>query len=391
MKIKILNIVTMVGDGGLEMLICKIYKGLDQEKYEKHLCILTTNAKHSFIYDEFENSGTIIHQLSFNNEKITFKTFIINIKQLFLLYRHIKNIEYNIVHTHDFFPAFIGRFAVILNKLTLSRYPNKVYTTYHNIYYWLKKSHRVINKYLSKYTDKIICVSKSVMIDSLEKEKITNDKYKVIYNGLDPNEFFYDESLRNKFRINYGYNKSDLVIGSVGVISVRKGHKYLLKAFNELVTNYSDIKLCIVGSTRAHEINIHEELINFIKVNGLKDKIKIIEPIENVNGIYNMIDIMVMPSITEGFGLSAFEYMLTDRKCIFSDIPVFMELTHNGKFGDHFVNGNWISLKNILEKNIIKYNSIKLKNNYYRNFVKQNYNIHDMIKEYINLYNFSNK
>jgi len=381
----------MVGDGGLEMLICKIYKGLDQEIYEKHLCILTPDEKHGFIYNEFKNSGTTIHQFCFNNEKLTFKIFINNIKQLFLLFRHIKNSKYNIVHTHDFFPAFIGRLAVILIKITLSKYPKRVYTTYHNIYYWLRKPHRVINKYLSIYTDKIICVSKSAMIDSLEKEKITKDKYKVIYNGLDPKEFFYDETIRNKFRAYYGYKKSDLVIGSVGVISVRKGHIYLLKAFNELVENNPDIKLCIVGSTRAHELNIYEEIISFCRDKGLKDRIKIIEPIENVNGIYNMIDIMVMPSITEGFGLAAFEYMLTDRKCIFSDIPVFIELTQDGKYGDHFINRNWISLKNILENNIINFTSNKLNNGYYRNFVKRNYNIHKMIKEYTNLYNFSSK
>ena len=385
-KIKILNVVTIVDDGGLEMLIYKIYKGLNKDLFSLDLCILTKIDKESFILSDFRKLGCHIINLDLKNKNIGISGLLKNIVELIKLSILIRKNKYEVVHSHDFFPAFFTRISIILNKLTFSRYPKKIFVTYHNIYYWLKKPHRIMNRFLSVFTDKIICVSDSARIDSFKTEKILENKYKVIYNGLDPNEFFKDENANKLCRKEYGFSEKDFIIGNVGVLSVRKGQIYLLKAFNELQTRYPNLKLLITGSVRPHELDIYDELISFIKENKLEDKVNIVEPIKDVNKIYNMIDLFVMCSITEGFGLSAFEYMLTEKRCIFSDITVFKELIRNGEYGGLFENKNYVSLSSKLQEELEQYEINKQSFERYRKFVIDNYSLNQMVSEYCKLY-----
>lgn len=385
-KIKILNVVTVVEDGGLEMLIYKIYKGLNKDLFDLDLCILTKMDKESFILCDFKKLGCKIYNLDLKNKNIGFVGLLRNIIELIKLSSIIRKNRYVVVHSHDFFPAFFTRISIILNKFSLSKYPNKVFVTYHNIYYWLKKPHRVINRCLSVFTNKIICVSDSARLDSLETEKIPEDKYKVIYNGLDPTEFYKDANINKLCRLEYGFSENDFIIGNVGVLSVRKGQIYLLKAFNEIQTKYPNLRLLITGSARTHELDIYEELISYIRKHKLENKVKIIEPIKEVNKIYNMIDLFVMCSITEGFGLSAFEYMLTEKRCIFSDITVFKELIKNGHYGGLFENMNYVSLSIKLQEELEQYEINKQNFERYRKFVIDNYSLNHMVSEYSKLY-----
>lgn len=385
-KIKILNVVTVVEDGGLEMLIYKIYKGLNKDLFDLDLCILTKMDKESFILCDFKKLGCKIYNLDLKNKNIGFVGLLRNTIELIKLSSIIRKNRYDVVHSHDFFPAFFTRISIILNKLSLSKYPKRVFVTYHNIYYWLKKPHRIINKLLSVFTDKIICVSDSARLDSFETEKIAEDKYKVIYNGLDPTEFYKDENINNLCRNEYGFTDKDFIIGNVGVLSVRKGQIYLLKAFNELQAKYPNLKLLITGSARPHELEIYKELLSYIKEYKLENKVKIIEPIKEVNKVYNIIDLFVMCSITEGFGLSAFEYMLTEKRCIFSDITVFKELIKNGEYGGLFENKNYLSLSSKLQEELGQYEINKPNFVRYRNFVINNYSLNKMVSEYSKLY-----
>ncbi|MFZ4590452.1 MAG: glycosyltransferase [Ignavibacteria bacterium] len=385
-KIKVLNIVTVVEDGGLEMLIYKIYKGLNKDLFQLDLCILTKMDRESFIFKDFKELGCNLYNLKFKNRNIGLSGFISNLNEIIKLSSIIRNNEYEVVHSHDFFPAFFARLAVILSRIMFSDYPHKVFVTYHNIYYWLKKPHRLINKLLSYFTNRIICVSESAKIDSLKTEKITENKYKVIYNGLDPTEFYKDNNLRIVTRKEYGYSENDFIIGNVGVLSVRKGQIYLLKAFNEVKDKYPDLKLLIAGSIRTHEIDVYNEILFFIKNNYLEDRVKIVEPIKEVNKIYNIIDLFVMCSITEGFGLSAFEHMLTEKRCLFSDIQVFKELTKDGQFGNLFENQNYLSLADKITEEIESYGKNTIDFPKYRTFVVENYNLNKMVKEYEEIY-----
>ena len=384
-KIKVLNIVSTIDDGGLEMLVYRIYRTLDREKYDLYICSLIVPPD-KFITKGFKKICSDWLFLNFKNKNVGLLDFLTNVSLTFKLARYLSKNKFDIVHSHDFFPAFITRVAVLLSRLFFYK-PKRLFITYHNIYYWLKPVHHFMNKILSYVTDNIICVTKSVKDYALKKEKIKENKFVVIYNGLNSSEFFPDKNLRKSQRSIIGYSENDFVLCNVGVYSVRKGQIYLLKAFKNLLLKHANLKLALVGSIRTHEIDIYEEMVNFVKENKLEDKVIFLSTTKEINEIYNMLDLFVMCSVTEGFGLAAYEAMLTEKLCVFSDIAPFKELIKDGVNGFIFENKNSESLTKVLEYVISNVKSLDFVKKYGREFVKSKLSESEMVSHYNSLYN----
>lgn len=384
-KIRVLNVLTCIGDGGLEMLVYRIYMGLDKDKYELNICNLV-KSKENFLVKDFKNICNNLTSLNFHNKNIKISGYLNNIVQFLKLFKLIRSGKYDIIHSHDFFAAFITRLAVILCKITFSLKPKKVFITYHNIYYWLKPIHHIANRILSYFTTSIICVTKSVKEYGIEKDKIKEKKFIVICNGVNSKVFFPDISIRESQRAKIGYTDNDIVICNVGVYSVRKGQIYLLKAFNALTKKYKNIKLALVGSIREHEMDIYKEMVSYIKENKLEDFVKFVGTTKEVNRIYNMIDVFVMCSIVEGFGLAAYEAMLAEKICIFSDIPPFLELIRDKENGFIFENKNSESLEEVLDYVLFNLSNLKEMEKKSRKFVEENLSENNMIAIYDKIY-----
>lgn len=388
-KIKILHILTQINDGGLEILVYRIFKGLDKNKYELNLCTLKKSVD-GFIVQGFRNVANNYIELNFENKKPGFKGTLKNINNFFKLAKIIRKGNYDIVHSHEIFSPFFTRLAIIFNRLLFFKKPNKVFVTYHNVYYWLKPIHFKINKFLAFFTDKIICVSASVMEDSYKNEKIKKDKYFVIYNGIEISDFYHNIDLRKNKRKELGYSENDFVIGNVGVLSERKGQIYLVRAFNLLREKYDGLKLLLVGSKREFELDYYYELMNLIEKSKFKNDIKVIGTTKEINSLYNVFDVFVMSSVTEGFGLAVYEAMLVNKLCVFSDIPTFKELIKEGETGMFFKSKDEFSLFKVLENVINNFDNYKEIANNGREFTKENFDIEKMISQYDNLYNIYN-
>lgn len=384
-KIKVLNILTTIEDGGLEMLVHNIYHGLDENVYDLNVCTLLPY-KDTFISQGFKRICSETYHLNFVNKNIGFKGFFENLIGVFSLARLLHKNNYDIIHSHEFFAPFVTRISVIINKILHPTKKPIIFVTYHNIYSWLKPVHHITNRFLSIFTKKIVCVSHSVLMDSIQKEKIPRNKFEVIYNGMNPDNFYPDGNLRNKERLELGYKKTDFVIGNVGAISVRKGQIYLLKAFNNIKNDFPNLKILLVGSPRKHELYVYDEMLDYIKKNNLTDFVKIHNTTPKINAIYNSLDLFVMSSVTEGFGLSAFEAMLTEKICIFSDIPVYKEIIIEGETGFFFKSKNSNSLAEVLTKvlnNIPNYEELK---GFGRRYVMENFTLTRMVEKYDRLY-----
>jgi glycosyltransferase involved in cell wall biosynthesis len=384
-KIRILNIITCISDGGLEKIIYKIYCGLDKEKYILDICTLK-KLEDNFNTENFRNVSSNLYSLAFKNKNLTIKDHYQNFKQVFNLVKLIISNEYDIIHSHEFFAAFYSRIAVIICRILLKKKPLRVFITYHTLFNYFKPIHHFTNRLLSYFTDKIVCVSESVEKYTIEKEKIRKNKLLVIFNGLNPNEFYPDNLSGKKLRASLGFTSDNFILGNVGVHSVSKGKMYLLEAFNVLSEKYENLRLVLAGSTREHELNYYNEIIKYIEKNKLGEKILLLNTAKEINGVYNMFDVFVMSSIREGFGLAAYEAMLAEKLCVFSDISTFKEFIIEGDNGFIFENKNSRSLIKILDYIILNINKLDYIKVNGREFVKNKFSEEEMINKYKILY-----
>ena len=384
-KINILHVISGMGDGGLEKVVYTIISGSQSKKFEHFIAVLVKSTN-SFLEADFLKMGCEITVFDFDNRLFDLLSIKKNLIQIFKLAGYLRKKRIKIIHSHDFFPAFSARLAAVAAWIFYFYKVERIFVTLHNSFIWLNKFHHFVNRILAVFTSKIICVSWSVLEYSLKHDKINRNKYLVIFNGIDDSLFIPDKNCIDEYRLKFGISEEKIIIANIGVLSVRKGQKYLVESFRILAGKYDDIVLLIFGSRREHEAAIEKELINMIENYGLKDKVKMINPRRDINLIYNIIDIYVMPSITEGQSLCVIEAMLMERICLLSDIPSFREMVEEGVNGFLFKSKDVEDLSLQLEYLIKSYRDLNYIGKSARANALKKYNKKKMVANYLSLY-----
>jgi len=195
--------------------------------------------------------------------------------------------------------------------------------------------HRNLIKYNLKAATSICATSFSLKD---ETSKYSSKDINVIPFGIDIDRF----SPRNK-----KFSKQ-ITIGTVKYFDKIYGIETLIKAFSILIKDKKldfDLKLLLVGDGKEKQ-----NYIDIIKSEGISDRVEFTGFVKNellVEKYHNM-DIVVIPSFRESFGLSVIEAMSCEIPVIASDISGFNEVGTDETI-TYFTAGN----VEMLAKNII--------------------------------------
>lgn len=174
-------------------------------------------------------------------------------------------------------------------------------------------------------------------------------KSSVVWNGINRDQPFTEEKKIVCLKRKHQINPSAIVIGLVGRISRWKGHELLLKTFKEISKSNPNTELVFIGSPPLNQKIFEENLKTKIKLWGLSKKCKIISFQEKIWEIYDMLDVVVVPSTEpEPFGLVALEGMLSKKPVIASNHGGIVEIINNNKSGLLFKANDEIDLKRCL-------------------------------------------
>jgi glycosyltransferase involved in cell wall biosynthesis len=151
-------------------------------------------------------------------------------------------------------------------------------------------------------------------------------------NGVNLNRFNFRErdSWRNEGRGNFGLDADSFVFGWVGRVTRDKGVKELISAFLDVLKHApSNTHLLMVGEMEKNH-GLENEIINQIESHP---RIHYVGPQRNIEKFYAAIDVLVVPSYREGFGMVAIEAQAMGVPVIVSDIPGPREAIVDGKTG----------------------------------------------------------
>ena len=252
--------------------------------------LITSSAINKFEEEKFSDDIKI-YKLNVNKKEIHYWTqFEIikwSIRAYFLSKKLINQNEYDILH------CWFGWPSGIIGYLFRKRMPYIVALRGSDIPGYnprLKILDNVIFAQISKIVWKnarfVTVLSKDSM--ELAKKTLYNVDYKIIRNGINLDKFHYKDKPLNEIKILY-----------VGRFIERKGIKYLIEAFSELVKNYKNVGLTLVGSGKTYD-----QIINLSKQLKIYNKIDFLGPKEHseLPEIYNSHDIFVIPSLNEALG-----------------------------------------------------------------------------------------
>ena len=257
----------------------------------------------------------------------------------------MKNIHPNIVYCHSSKAGAIGRIALLLNRKI------KVIYNAHGWYFNAeipkvkKKIFAYIERMLAKKTNIIINISESELESALNYKIAKKEKMLIIKNCIDFEKYKIDlKQARIISRKQYNIEDNEILIGTVGRIAEQKNPLLMYRAFKKINEKYPNTKLIYVGDG-----NLKEELLKNVQNDNLTDKVIITGWVEKTQNVIPAIDIAVLPSKWEGFGLVLIEYMLCDKAIVASATGGILDIIKDDENGLLFKNDDENSLYEKIE------------------------------------------
>jgi glycosyltransferase involved in cell wall biosynthesis len=252
----------------------------------------------------------------------------------------LKQEKLDLVHFPHFNVPILyqGKFVVTIHDLTHTKFPGRKKShIFHRLAYNAVMSAAI------KKSEKIIAVSQSTKNEILEHFGVEPAKIRVIYEGINKSYSLLDkdqafEKASNRFKITKPY------ILYVGVWRRYKNLPNLVKSFDLLKKEGIDAELVLVGDEDPFYPEIRGEIT---KSENLSD-IKILGRVsdEDLNYLYNGASLFVLPSMSEGFGLTALEACATGTAIACSDIPTLREVL--GQAADYFDPNNVENMADVM-------------------------------------------
>ena len=215
---------------------------------------------------------------------------------------------------HQFNIIYSNTLAVLLGMIYAKKRKIKHIWHVHEIIVHPKKVAAIFPKLLNKYADVIVCNSNATLRNLVIRISEIQLKGIVIYNAIERHPLSSEIPV---LKSDFGFNSDDIIITLAGRINRLKGHKLILEVFTKNFTTQDKIKLLFVGSPVSGQENYLHEVERIIEENYLGNKVKILPFTDNLQLIWQITDIAIIPSTeAESFGLVAIEAMQAKKPVI---------------------------------------------------------------------------
>ncbi len=334
-KVGVVHITKATGVCGSENHLLTLLPKLDKKKYDLSLILLVEENKLLEDYArQFEIAGIPV-------EKIIIK-YDLDPLLVLKLYRLLQRLDCQILHTHLIHADLYGTSAGVLKRAPI------IVSTKHNDNLFRNSwFYAFLDRMAARFSDQTIVISEALRKFFVEIEKIDPSMIKRIYYGLDlpgPVEAQHSKNkcfIREEFQI---ASKAPL-IGIVGRLILQKGHVFLLDAFAKLLQTFSDARLLVVGDGYLRE-ELHAKTISL----GISGSVIFTGFRNDIPAIMNSIDILVQPSLWEGFGLVLLEAMSANTPIVATRVSAIPEIVVDGETGLLVAPGNVDGLVDAISK-----------------------------------------
>lgn len=311
--IRVLHIQETMGSGGVERLRLSLSKLLDKDKYLlKIICTHTGGG----IKEEIESHGAEVIAIGqfkgiFDFEKHREVQKIINTFQPHIIHGAVfEGVTMAAIN------GYIKKVPVIVLEET-SDPKNRSWKG------------NLLMKFFVKLSDAIIGVSPGV-VDYLESTlKLPKHKIFLVNNGVVlPREVSRTEIA--ELKVSLGINSNDIVIGSVGRMLQDEHKRFsdLIKAFTIVCKTHSNVKLLLVGS--GPEVEKYKKLSEEL---AISDKVIFAGYQSDVSLYYRLMNIFVLVSAYEAFGLVLAEAMLSKLPVVATKVGGMKYIVDDTKTG----------------------------------------------------------
>ncbi|MDU5920529.1 MAG: glycosyltransferase family 1 protein [Clostridiales bacterium] len=294
--IRVLQVVTYMGRGGLETMLMNYYRNIDRDKVQ--FDFLTHRDERWDYDDEIESLGGKIYHLPKLNPFS--KSYLNDLDKFFKEHK-----EYQIVHCHqDCLSGVVLKVAKKNGvKFTIAHAHSASQDK--NLKYLIKV---LAKKNIKKYSDKMFACG-----EEAGKWMFETDNFEVLNNAIDTDLYTYNKEKADKVKKEFSI-ENKFVVGHVGRFNYPKNHKFIIDVFNEVQKVKEDSVLMLVGDG-----DLRAEIEQKVRDLGLSDKVIFTGVRSDVNDLMQGMDVFLFPSLYEGLGIVLIEAQAAGLKCIIAD------------------------------------------------------------------------
>lgn len=226
------------------------------------------------------------------------------------------NSAFDVIHAHDWltFPAGIAAKRVSGKPLVVhvhaTEYDRSGEAINHDVY--------AVEKAGLDAADRIIAVSRYTKHILMERYGIDGGKITVVHNGVAPHNATWHKSEMHK--------PANPIVTYLGRITFQKGPEYFVEAARKVLLHCPDVHFVMAGNG-----DMLTKMITLVAEHDMGTRFHFTGFLEGgeVDGMYAMSDVYVMPSVSEPFGISPLEAMQADVPVIISTQSGVSEVLHS--------------------------------------------------------------
>ncbi len=310
-KIRVVQIVPMLGPGGAERVVVDIATGLNRERFETGVisiwrrtgCELEQALDDGDVGVEYLGKGWGFDGRTFHR-----------------LHRALRDFRPDVVHTH----LQVLRYA--FPSLLLQR-PGLTLHTVHNLAEReVEPRAQVLQKYAFRHGVMPIAVSKEVSLSLKRLYGVAPSR--VIANGIRTSHYANPQVSRKEWRVRAGFNEGHVLFVCVARLMEQKNHALLLKAFAQGPASDARAQLVLVGDGP-----LGEKLLAQAESLGLARQVRFLGVRSDVADVLGASDVFVMSSDWEGNPLSVMEAMASGLPLVCTAAGGVPDLFANGREG----------------------------------------------------------
>lgn len=318
-KPRVAYVMTPITFGGAEKVNLNFLKKVNRDQFDiDHILFLRPWEKETVVESELKRHGLYFISIPVTLSR-RFDAFRI-IRCFRLLKQLLQSHSYDLIHTHGYLADILGFFAAKYLKIP-------IISTCHG--YICQDAKLSLYNYLDclvlRGFSRVITVSKSIR-DELIRKGVERNRITVIENCPQIGQPDHDRDLsRDTIRRDNLIGPQELAVGYVGRLSREKGISYLVEAIALLKDSAIPLKLLIIG-----EGPQTDELKSLAATLDVAGKIRFTGFQSNIDEWLAAIDILVLPSLTEGSPMILLEAMAHGVPCIASAVGGIPQIINPG-------------------------------------------------------------
>ncbi len=199
------------------------------------------------------------------------------------------------------------------------------------------------NRFLMNRMDVILAVAQGQKDHLVTRQYIRKDIVRVVYNGIDLDEFKPRVKREEQCRL-LGLNSKAPIVGTVARLVHLKGVDVFLKAAEIVLKKFSSTQFVIVGDgPEAHELKRMAQAL------GIASSVRFLGSRGDVADTASVFNVGVLSSRTEGLPMAVLEYMSLSIPVVATNVGGVSEMVGHGETGLLIPEDNPFALAGALE------------------------------------------